>query len=84
MIKYTAMVNGRKLLALGLSTRNLDKLKQNQPIHFNKEELGKAKIEFDDIIIYWGETEEQMIKELEPKLDKNTIIHKVPEDRKPH
>lgn len=76
MIKYFTISNdGRKQFYIGLSTRNLEKLRENLPIHFNKEELGRP-MDFDDVFIYWGDTEESMRDELVKLglVDKNTII----------
>lgn len=50
-----------KMVALGLSHENLRRLKNNEPIKFNLEELGLGDVE---MIIFSGETEETMYNDL--------------------
>ena len=71
MIKFTATTDDRKLLGLGLSHENLKRLKDKQPIQFKGEALGLDGI---DILIFAGETEASMAKELEPSITAQTII----------
>ncbi len=73
MIKFTATTPGhqRKLLGIGLSHENLARLKDGKPIKFKGEPLG---IPGHDFLIFSGETEESMAKELDPAITAQTII----------
>ena len=51
---------GRKTVVLGLSDGNLSRLREGKPIHIFGAQLGIAQ----DIIIFWGETEEKMAAEV--------------------
>lgn len=57
----------RKLIGLGLSEGNLQKLRQGQPIHVNLVEMDQALRDWD-LMIFWGETEQSMVDELKPAL----------------
>lgn len=66
MIKFTATTpDNRKLLGLGLSHVNLDRLRDNQPIRFKGEAVGLDGV---DVLIFAGKTEESMAKELDPAI----------------
>ena len=72
MIKFTATTpNGRMLLGLGLSHVNLARLKNGMPIRFKGEPVG---LPLYDILIFSGETEESMAKELDPAITAQTVI----------
>ena len=72
MIKFTATTaDGRKLLGLGLSHENLERLKNNQTIRFKGEPLGMRGV---DILIFAGKTEASMSEELDPAITLKTII----------
>lgn len=72
MIKFTTTTaDKRKLLGLGLSHENLKRLKDNKPIRFKGEPLG---LDGFDVLIFAGETEESMAKELDPAIKLQTII----------
>lgn len=49
------------LIVFGLSQGNLDRLKEGRPITFPGEQIGLANVEF---IIFSGETEQSMAREL--------------------
>ncbi len=61
MIKAsTTTRGGQKLIFLGLSARNLEKLKEGYPILFNAKTLG-----FDgEVCIAFGETEQHIVDDL--------------------
>lgn len=68
MVKFIATgPNGRKMLGLGLVAGNLEHLKAGRPIHFDREHLGLAVMNLDDILIFFGETEEAIEKEFREK-----------------
>ena len=72
MIKFTATTaDKRKLLGLGLSHMNLERLKDNQPIRFKGEPLGLDGV---DILIFAGKTEASMAQGLDPAITAKTII----------
>jgi len=66
MIKFQATnpENGRKILGLGLSHGNLDRLKEGKPIHFNAEQMGLPMLNVNEVLIYVGATEESMRRDL--------------------
>lgn len=66
MIKFHATnpANGRKILGLGLSHGNLDRLKEGKPIHFNAEQMGLTDLRVNEVLIYVGETEDSMRSDL--------------------
>ena len=61
------------LILLGLSSKNLEKLKEGKPIHIFGSELG---IKYD-IGILWGDTEEEIVDRLKPMIDDSTKLTKV-------
>ena len=72
MIKFTATTpDDRKLIGLGLSHVNLERLKSNQPIRFKGESIG---VEGVDILIFSGTTEESMAAELSPAITAKSVI----------
>lgn len=60
MLKFLADRNGRKLLGLGISQGNVDKLKEGKPILVEGEKLG---LPFD-VFLFYGETEATMVQSL--------------------
>ena len=62
MIKALATRGKRKLVLLGLSRLNCERLLAGKPIHIHLSELG---VTGPEVIICAGETEETIIKELE-------------------
>lgn len=62
MIKAIARrEDGDELLILGLSKGNIEKLKENLPICFKKQDLKGCKY---DVLIVYGDTEEAIVNEL--------------------
>ena len=78
MIKFHATnpQNGRTILGLGLSHGNLDRLREGKPIHFNAEDMKLAELRFNEVLIYVGETEESMRRDLAEHgyLDAATVV----------
>jgi hypothetical protein len=61
MLKLGATsASGRRIIMLGLSRMNCDRLLEGKPIHICGEEIGTS----TDIMIFAGETEEAMQEEL--------------------
>lgn len=56
--------NGTKIVGLGLSEGNIQKLKSGQPVYLHLDELG---IEGIDVLIHYGKTEEAIITEFQEK-----------------
>ena len=72
MIKFTATTaDNRKLLAMGLSFENLKRLKDNQPIRFKGEDVD---LDGMDVLIFAGETEESMAKQMKPYITAATVV----------
>jgi len=73
MIKFTATTkDGKRLLGLGLSHVNLDRLREGKPINIDGTSVG---IEGLDVLIFAGETEASMAKALKPSITAETILH---------
>jgi hypothetical protein len=52
---------GRKVLGLGLSRKNTERLLKGEPIHINREDLDfLVSMHIDEVIIFAGETEDTM------------------------
>lgn len=68
MIKFTS----NNLIGLGLTSENIKRLKQGQPILIKGSEIGKN----ENILICYGDHESDVIKFLEDNnfVDKNTKI----------
>lgn len=72
MIKFTATTaDNRKLLGIGLSYVNLDRLRDNRPIRFKGEDLDLDGV---DILLFAGATEDSMAKQMDPLLTAATVI----------
>ena len=65
MIKFNGKVDGSNLLGLGLSRENVSRLVDGQPIMINTKEMNLGDFPWGKIFIFFGETEEDMAKELE-------------------
>lgn len=61
MIKFISHRGARKLLGIGLSQGNVDRLKKKQPVWITGEEVGISNL---DIMIMYGETEQSIADEL--------------------
>jgi DNA-binding MarR family transcriptional regulator len=62
VIKFTFRKNdGRQTLGFGLSRKNIELLMDGKPIHARLDELGLSET---DVLMFFGETEEQMQQEL--------------------
>jgi hypothetical protein len=66
MIKFGASGDkGRRLIGLGLSAGNVQRLKEGKPIHLHADEMGFV----GDIVIFYGETEDDMVRQLHETMD---------------
>lgn len=73
MIKFT--VKNSKTVGFGLSEENINRLKNGQPILVRGVEIGIT----NDILIFYGKTEEVIMKDLRKQMTKDTtIIYKKP------
>lgn len=61
MLKAVAHGDDHELIVLGLSDENIKRLKNNQPITFDLDQLGIKGIR---IFIFAGETEESMAEDM--------------------
>lgn len=72
MIKFKLTTDdGKVKLGLGISDENVRRLKRGEPIYVNLNEMG---IEAELMIMY-GRTEAEIVKELKPFIGKETTIH---------
>lgn len=63
------------MILLGLSDVNMERLKQDQPIRFNLQELG-LNLPKMDVVIFNGRTEESMQEDLKPYFGPDATIIK--------
>lgn len=75
MLKFTTTAkDGRTVVGLGLSAENLRRLQAGQPITVDLRE--QLRIERGPhVMIFFGETEEAMRRDLAPYITSATIIH---------
>ena len=74
MLKATAQLNGRTVLMLGLSFRNLDKFRAEPGDTFIKIDGTKMNLPID-VLLFSGETEAHLTKLIEKGMGPDTIIH---------
>jgi hypothetical protein len=75
MIKFTAKTATHgTLIGLGISAGNITRLKEGKPIHVNLAELNLPWR--GEIMIMYGETENDIQEELKEFIGPETIIHK--------
>lgn len=81
MVKFTIQYpNGRTGVGLGITKENLEELKKGHPIHVSLEELNLPhKI---DVMIMYGDTVEDIAKEVKPFIDEKTIVHDTSKKKK--
>ncbi len=77
MLKFHATApDGREILGIGISRANVEHLIKGEPIHFNAEQMGLSSIVANEVVIFFGETEDSMREEFESNglLDNTRII----------
>lgn len=62
------------LLVLGLSRQNIERLQQGQPIDISRESHGMVVPPHLRIMIFTGETEAEMAKQMAPLIGPDTVI----------
>jgi hypothetical protein len=77
MLKWTGLRQGIPLIGLGLEEKNIEKLRENMPIHIKGEDMG---IVFD-IIIYYGKGLEDLMELTKSGIGPDTVIV---DERKPN
>ena len=78
MIKFTATTgDGNRLIGIGLSDGNLERLGKRQPIKIDGESIG---IEGLEILIFSGKTEESMASGLAEMITADTVVHDATKD----
>ncbi len=60
MIKFTARHKGRDIIGLALEKGNIKHLQKGHPVHIFGQEMGLQQ----DIMIFYGETQQHIIEEL--------------------
>lgn len=71
MLKFGAQNGDRRLVGVGLSEGNINKLRQGLPILFPLEEM---KVPGADLFLFAGETEQEMMKQLDFAITGTTEI----------
>jgi len=59
------------ILLLGISKENVNSLREGKPIHIKGDELGIG----NDVLLVYGETEDQLYKDLQPYILPETRIN---------
>jgi hypothetical protein len=73
MIKFSAFSHdGKKLVGIGLSEMNLQKLREGCPIKIGGDEVDVLDTE---ILIFYGKTEKEMHEKLKGFIDPETETH---------
>ena len=63
---------GRKTLLLGIEEKNWKRLKQGKPIHVNGEEVGLNGV---DVLLIGAPTIKELIEQVQPFIDDQTVVH---------
>jgi len=71
MIKFTAKIGKGNLIGIGLSFKNLQRLKKGKPIYIDLTKLGEKE---GALLIFAGKTENAMAKQLEAFISSDTRI----------
>ena len=73
MIKFTATTgDDKRLLGIGLSHTNLERLKEGKPININGQSVGIGGM---DVLIFAGKDEATMASQLNEMITAETVIH---------
>jgi len=72
MVKFLAGSDKETILGFGLSEENIKALKEGKPISIDLSEMG---IKDTRAMIFYGETEEDMKKDLSAFINSETILH---------
>ena len=74
MMRFRALAgNGRTIIGLGLSDRNLELLRKDQTIIIQGETVDLPDVE---IIIFWGRTEYEMTEALARHIGPDTVLNR--------
>ena len=71
MLKWTGLRQGIPIIGLGLEEKNLEKLRENMPIHIKGKDMGIA----FDIVIYYGKGLEDLVEMTQAGIGPDTIIN---------
>jgi len=71
VIKFTAKSKKGTLIGIGLSFKNLNRLKKGQPIYIDLTKLGEKD---GELLIFAGKTENSMAKQLKAFMSSDTRI----------
>jgi hypothetical protein len=79
MIKFTAKSgkDGHQLVGLGITSANLGAMAEGKPLFVKGEEMGLP----IDIVVFYGRTEEDLKKVLEPLIGPETKIKDFTEEK---
>lgn len=80
MIKFSIIKNGKNILGLGLSKKNIELMTKGCPMSVNAAEMHVDNL--DEIIIFIGDTEESMLEEMRANIGPETEIRL--QEGKPH
>ncbi len=77
MIKFSVVKNGKNIIGIGLSRRNLELLAEGRPLLINAKEMRAGDV--DEIFIFGGTTEKAMLAEMEGAIGPDTIVRRFDE-----
>jgi hypothetical protein len=78
MIRMAATnTRGRKIIVLGLSEKNIEKLREGKPIHIHADEMGFP----GEIMIFTGKDEASMAEMVKPFIGPDTDVREEAEER---
>ena len=64
MIKWMGERNGRKFLGIILTEGNIEKLKQDMPIHFSCEQMHLITIDVQEVVVAYAKTEKDFVAKM--------------------
>lgn len=89
MVKFTALfpsspdgTSGHRLIGLGISAENVRRLKLGHPMIIKLSDMLPPGTNLDtaDIMIMYGETEQELAETLKPYVNEDTLVHGMPRE----
>jgi len=74
MVKFTMQKDGKLILGLGISNKNVKLLKKDRPILVDFKEINLME-KIDKVLLFYGDTEEDIFEQLKDMIDASTVIN---------
>lgn len=75
MVKFVASrENGRKIVGIGITAGNIERLRNGKPIHIHLEELGLPWA--CEVMIIYGDTEQSLADDLKGLIGPDTVVNR--------